>query len=92
MNEVIEFIQKRFPVDCMWTTGNCFYFALILLSRFPQGSIYYDVIYGHFVFKYDSHYYDWTGEITPQGYLVEWSKFDEYDSLQKQTIIRDCLM
>lgn len=92
MNEILEFIKRRFSTDCNWTTGNCYYFAVILLSRFPTGVIYYDVIYGHFVFKYKNHYYDWTGEIVPKGYLVEWDKFEEYDLLQKQTIVRDCLM
>ena len=30
MNQVEEFIQRRFPVDCNWTNGNCYYFAVIL--------------------------------------------------------------
>ena len=92
MNEILEFIKRRFSVDCNWITGNCYYFAIILLSRFPEGAVYYDVINGHFIFKYDDHYYDWTGIIEPDGYLVEWNKFDEYDSLLKQRIIRDCLL
>lgn len=92
MNEILEFIKRRFPVDCNWITGNCYYFAIILLSRFPEGTVYYDVINGHFIFKCDDHYYDWTGIIEPDGYLVEWNKFDEYDSLLKQRIIRDCLL
>ena len=92
MNEILEFIKRRFSVDCNWTTGNCYYFAIILLSRFPEGAVYYDVINGHFIFKCDDHYYDWTGIIEPDGYLVEWNKFDEYDSLLKQRIMRDCLL
>ncbi len=92
MNKVLDFIKRRFPVDCNWITGNCYYFSQILLSRFPEGVVYYDVIYGHFIFKYEDRYYDWTGEIDSKGYLVEWDKFDEYDSLQKQVIIRDCIL
>lgn len=92
MDEIIEFIKRRFPTDCNWTTGNCYYFSLILKDRFPTGAIFYDVIYGHFIFKYKNKYYDWTGEIRPEGYLVEWDKFDEYDSLQKKVIIRDCVL
>ena len=91
MDEILEFIKRRFPVDCNWITGNCYYFAIILLYRFPKGIIYYDVINGHFIFKYDDYYYDWTGITEPDGYLVEWDKFDEYDSLLKQRIIRDCI-
>ncbi len=90
-NEVLEFIHRRFPIDCNWLNGNCFFFAVILKNRFPNGTIYYDVINGHFIFKYKDNYYDWTGIIYPDGYLVEWDNFDDYDSLQKQRIINDCI-
>ena len=92
MQEIYEFIQRRFQSDCNWLAGNCYYFSLILKDRFPDGIIYYDVIDGHFIFKYQESYYDWSGEIHPDGYLVEWDKFEQYDSLQKQVIIRDCIM
>ena len=92
MEEILEFIKRRFPTDCHWLDGNCFYFSQLLFIRFPQGSVWYDVINGHFVFKYEEQYYDWTGVVQSDGYLVEWDKFDEYDSLQKQVIIRDCIM
>ena len=92
MNEILEFINRRFPSDCNWLDGNCFYFSVILKSRFPQGKIFYDVINGHFLFNYENSYYDWTGKVEPDGYLVEWDKFDEYDHLQQKTIIRDCIM
>ena len=72
--------------------GNCYYFAIILKDRFPEGKIYFDVIWKHFVFQYDNHYYDWTGTVNPDGYLVEWDKFDEYDYLDKERVIRDCIM
>ena len=92
MDNVLYFINRRFKQDCNWMNGNCYYMSLILKDRFPNGSIWYDVINGHFVFLYNDKYYDWTGIVEPNGYLVEWNKFDEYDSLQKQVIIRDCLM
>lgn len=91
MNEIIEFIKRRFPNDSNWISGNCFYFATILKVRFPSGIIFYDVILGHFVFKYENDYYDWTGKINPDGFLVEWEKFEEYDKLQYKNIIRDCI-
>jgi len=91
MTKILEFIKRRFPTDCNWLSGNCYYFSLILKDRFPSGTIYYDVIYGHFIFKYEDYYYDWTGFIEPKGYLVDWEKFDEYDNLQKQVVIRDCI-
>lgn len=91
-DEVLEFIHRRFKNDCNWVTGNCYYFAVILKDRFPEGKIYYDVINGHFVFEYNNQLYDWNGKVNHVRYLVEWDKFDEYDSLQKQIIVRDCIM
>lgn len=91
-DKVLEFIHKRFKKDCDWIDGNCYYFAIILKDRFPNGKIFYDVVDGHFIFKYKKRFYDWTGIVKPDGYLVKWSKFDKYDSLLKQRIIRDCIM
>ena len=90
-DKVTSFIRRRFSKDCDWINGNCFYFATILHRRFPKGKIYYDVIDGHFVFKYKDKYYDWTGEVHPDGKLVKWNSFDKYDELQKKRIIRDCI-
>ena len=90
-NDVLDFIKRRFKKDCDWTNGNCYYFAIILRDRFPDGDIFYDVIDGHFLFKYKDEFYDWTGIINPDGYLVKWNEFDGYDSLLKQRIIRDCV-
>ena len=49
--QVLEFIYRRFPDDCHWTDGNCYYFACILKARFEEGEIWYDAVDGHFVFK-----------------------------------------
>ena len=92
--EVLEFIKKRFPVDCNWKTGNCYFFAIILKNRFPEGIIMYDVIDGHFVTQIDNKKYDWSG-VVPEcenHYYVEWDKFDEYDPLQKESIIKGCIL
>lgn len=90
MNMVLEFINKRFPTNCNWTTGNCYYFALILADRF-NGDIYYDVINGHFITKIQDNFYDWSGIVDANNCLIEWNKMDQYDSLVKQRIIRDCI-
>ena len=91
MSEIFDFIHRRFPTDCRWLDGNCYYFAVILKARFPEGNIFYDVTYGHFVFGHDGRYYDWTGEIEPQGYLVDWELFEAYDALVYQRVLRDCV-
>lgn len=61
---VQDFINRRFPSpyasDARWTCGNCYYFSLILKDRF-KGSIYYDVIHGHFLTLIDGSFYDATG-------------------------------
>lgn len=92
-NEVLEFIKRRFSNDCKWTTGNCYYFALILKDRFPNGKIFYDVREGHFIYKYGEEYYDWLGIYkSKEDYLVPWDLFEMYDSSQKKVIVRDCIM
>lgn len=90
MDKVLEFIQRRFPEDCHWTDGNCYYFSLILKHRFPKGDIFYDVINGHFIFNYNEKYYDWTGIVTPKKPIF-WDLFESYDSAQYQRIIEYCI-
>lgn len=93
-NEVLDFINRRFKKNCNWLTGNCYYFALILKDRFPEGTIYYDVISGHFMFEYMGGFYDWTGLIDMEyfdGILIVWDTFENYDHLEKERIIRDCI-
>ena len=91
-NPIIEFIQRRFKTDCNWLTGNCYYFAIILKDRFPQGDIYYDVIDGHFVFKYENHFYDWTGITYPSNATYLWDTFrDDYDPLVADRVISGCI-
>jgi hypothetical protein len=91
MEEVLKFIS-RFP-DANWLNGNCYYFAVILQSRFPGGSIYYDTTRGHFLFKYHNVFYDWSGAVSEDriGHIVEWATFDLYDHLQYQNILEHCI-
>lgn len=91
-DEVLEFIHRRFPIGSHFLDGNCYYFSVILKARFRSSKMMYDVISGHFVTLINGKFYDWSGEVKPDGYLVEWDKYDEYDKLQKQVIVRDCVM
>ncbi len=89
--KIKEFIKRRFPDDCRWLTGNCYFFAIILQAAFG-GDIYYDVINGHFLLQCEGSFYDWTGKVDNYEKLVKWNDFEQYDKLQKQRIIRDCIM
>ena len=93
-NEVLEFIHRRFHIDCHWLDGNCHYFAIILKTRFPNGNVLYDVIDGHFVCEIGGVKYDWSGIVdeTKKHRWVEWDKFKEYDNFQFERIVRDCVM
>ena len=64
----------------------------LLKDRFDDGEIFYDVMDGHFIFCHNGTFYDWSGKINPTNYLVNWNHFDEYDNLQKERIIKDCIL
>lgn len=93
-DEVLEFINRRFQKDCNWLDGNCYYFALILKDRFPEGRIWYNLVYGHFLFELGDKYYDFSGLLNPSMVYsaVPWDNMEVYDKLWKERIIRDCIM
>ena len=93
---ILDFIFRRFhnenddKEESKWMNGNCFYFAVILSTRFC-GEVYYDLVNGHFVTKIDGAYYDWTriANIDEKN-LVDW--FEYRDHVHKERIIRDCIL
>ena len=93
MDKVISFIDKfkfayKGELEFVFTSGNCYYFAVILKERFG-GEIYYLPIDNHFVCKIDKEYYDITGKA---GFNEKPYKWDSYpDELEKKRIIRDCI-
>lgn len=91
MNEIIEFIHRRFPDDSHWVSGNCFYFASILYTRFPNSEIWYDIINNHFVCKIGNEFYDWNG-IYKRNNLIKWDDYAELDKTHFNRIVRDCIM
>ena len=92
-DDVLKFINDRFPNDSAWCSGNCYYFATILQARFSSGIIFYDTINGHFVTEINGIKYDWNGIAdNPSAKYIRWDEFDKYDSKQKERIIRDCIL
>ena len=89
-DKVLEFIERRFPVDCNWTTGNCYYFALILSKRF-NGDIYYDGINSHFVSLIDDTFYDYNGAYEYNESLIYSEELLQKDPAHYIRLIRDCM-
>lgn len=97
MNEIEEFIHRRFPKAENWMTGNCFWFAEILKKRFPKLHICYLPVEGHFITMLvkkseKPEYYDQRGRIEPQEIpmLLSWIKTK--DPAWYSRLIRDCWM
>lgn len=92
MKEIVDFIKRRFTKDCNWTTGNCYYFALILHDRFPESKIIYDPIEGHFMILYNNKAYDYLGshKVPKEYYFLDDLK--ENDIKYYNKLKRDCMI
>lgn len=93
-DKVLEFIKKRFPVDCHWMDGNCYYFAIMLKERFNDGEIYYNAVDGHFLFRHKAYLYDFEGrhafnKDAPE--LIVLKRLKE-DTSWYSRIRRDCIL
>ena len=95
MDEVEEFIHRRFPNDSNWLDGNCYFFAVILKSVF-SGTIYYDQIEGHFIVEICNKFYDWSGRRYYDENYVEnflnWNTMPFTDIALYKRIVKDCVL
>lgn len=91
IEQINNFIQKRFSKDCDWINGNCLWFAYILKKRFEKLNIYYLPIEGHFVVGYLSSFFDWTGEIKLKETPILFDEIKEIDPLWYNRLLSDCL-
>ena len=89
--DVLTWIKQRFPVDCNWTTGNCYFFAKMLEAAFPGGTIMYDPIVGHFLYKYQNCLYDYHGIQPVPTVLYRWEQYKYDDPKHWLHIMRDCV-
>ena len=90
MQEVLDFIKRRFPIDCRWLDGNCYYFALLLQMRFG-GNIYYDYLIGHFYLKFNCENYDYGGIYKPQS-EIPLDELKEKDPTWYNRLVNDCIL
>ena len=101
MKEILDFINRRFPTDSNWLSGNCYYFAKILQERFG-GELYYDLVDSHFLLMLNGEFYDWSGlrwreccldDLTrPTSNVVKWEGYEKIDPLHYNRIVRDVIM
>ena len=99
MDEIEEFIKRRFDneeVRQSFLRGNCYYFAKILQTRFPDLIIFYLPVKGHFcVFDcYNGSYYDVTGKIEREEneQPIDFELLAEIEPNLYKSIVRDCIM
>ena len=90
--QITAFVEKRFSQDCNWTNGNCFYFATILKTRFPELEIYYLPIAGHFVAGVDDIYYDHNGVVEIAETPMKFSILQNSDPTCYARALRDYVM
>lgn len=87
-----EFITRRWSdSDCKWTTGNCYWFAVILVTRFPCLKIYYEPIIGHFVAGDGITFYDINGEYISNN-LKALEEIEREDTSLYKRLVRDCVL
>lgn len=66
---ILEFIvnfKRGFNAQVLtevFTSGNCYHFAVILKDAYPEGRIAYSQILGHFFLEINGRHYDIAGEI-----------------------------
>lgn len=85
----MEFIHRRFNVDCHWLDGNCYYFSIILKERFG-GEVYYDSTLGHFFLKIGKLNYDYNGLYEPIS-EQKLSMIKSSDATWYERLHRDCI-
>lgn len=97
--EVLGFIERRFKQDCNWKTGNCYYFAVILATRFENYDpvLYYDTVDGHFLCRINNIFYDWSGAVAfsdeyVSKYIMRWVDLREEDPIWGDRIVRDVIL
>ena len=83
-----KFIHQK-EVEELFLCGDCYYFAIILKSRFPNAKILYDQVVGHFITDINGRQYDILGDVTDK--YTNTISYDEMPDIEKSRLIRDCV-
>lgn len=90
-DEVLDFIERRWRgTDARWNSGNCYWFALILIKRFPYLKMYYLPIQGHFIAGDGKKFYDIGGEVHSSKDLISLDFIYMNDPNWYYRLMRDC--
>ncbi len=96
---IAKFNEKDFcyVLEETFTQGFCYYFAVILKTRFPEVVIYYDQIDGHFISFYKGEFYDITGHLAKYDSgnrtgLWRWDTLESEDELLFDRVWNDCVL
>ena len=94
-DRVLAFIGKfSLGRDC-FLYGCCYWFAVILLTRFRdfdgETVLMYNMVENHFAAKIDGVLYDASGAISEKDFFP-FSYLKEIDSLLYSRIVKDCVL
>lgn len=87
----LEFIKGFSQVQDFFLYGYCYWFANILVQRFPELQIYYLPIVNHFVAGTNNHYFDVSGEIIPNEEIYLWEDYKLTDPIHAKRIEKYCI-
>lgn len=90
VEDVLNFVKRRFHEDNHWVDGNCYWAAWILCERFPWLSMYYCPIIGHFVAGDGERFFDGHGLYECTGDPILLKDIELKDPLWFGRLIRDC--
>ena len=100
MSEIEKFIsdfkqyERSHVLFNTFSYGYCYYFAVILKARFPQGEIMYHHT-NHYMLGLGGRLYDITGDCTDKyddNMLCKWDELNDEDSLLYNRLVRDCII
>lgn len=87
--EILKFISNFKDMQDHYLYGKCYWFAIILQTRFG-GVLYYNQVENHWVTKIGETLYDVQGVVNSTDY-EEWPGEIIEDTLYYNRLVRDCI-